>query len=158
MPTSDGPPLEDVELLAHLREAVSRADPPPADLDERARRAFGWDAAMAQLSEVVAVDAAQPALRTADASAVLRFQLDGVKLELEIEAGSDESISLVGVVEPAPQRLTVVEPSGEQVEVEVDARGRFVVETRATAVVLQMHLPGGRSVRTPVVELEPSQR
>ena len=150
----DPPPPGDDELLVDLRDALSLIDPPPADLDDRARRAFGWDAALAVLTQQATASEAEPALRSAGAATVLRYRLDMVDVQLEVEPGFDESVTIVGTVAPAAEQVHAVESTGDRNEIELDDRGRFTTVTRAAGLVLQFRFADGRGVRTPVIELD----
>ncbi len=147
--------FDDDELLAHLRDAMTLADPPPADLDERARRAFGWDAALSVLTESVSTLDAQPALRATAAPSVVEYQMPGVRVQLELEGSPNETITIIGSIDPVPTEVYLVDPNGGPIAVDVDERGRFAVNSQASAVVVQIVLPDGQFVRTPAVELTP---
>lgn len=165
-PTADpmGDPTDDsmgdaeaAALLSELRQAIHALDPPPADLADRARRSFEWDASLAVLVETESAGSAPLRSASSTASAPgsrdLEYRLDSVHLRLTVAPEGDGRFRLIGDTDPAPTVVRLQEPSGRSVEFEADHRGRFTTVSWAAAVALILEFEDGTSVRTPVFDL-----
>ncbi len=147
---------QDRELLTQLRHAVELRDPPPADLADKARRAFSWDAALQVLVEQEQSNDSVPALRRSDGPQRrdLSYRLPAVSLTLTVDETGEGSWTITGSASPAAAAVELIDHNGDTQSVDVDRKGRFTVTTWAHAVVLQLTSVDGVKVRTPVVDLD----
>ncbi|NDL56306.1 hypothetical protein [Phytoactinopolyspora mesophila] len=134
----DDPTAADHTLLADLRDALNRLDPPPAHLLDAAYNSLDWMDADAALAELVADSAvaAGVAIRAAQPPRVLTFDAGGATLVVEIltetqRSGAQPRRRVVGqLLPPGVADVEVRGTDGARVQVRSDAHGRF----RATDV------------------------
>lgn len=134
--------LDDEGLLAALREAIGRDEPPPAWSAQLAKASFGLREADAELASLVSDSergtdrGAEPVPRSRGTSRLAVFGAGGLSVAVEIEPGARAgSWRLTGQLVPAaPARILLRRAPGQvSQEVDADSRGRFAIE----------HLPGG---------------
>jgi hypothetical protein len=127
-PPSSGGASADDELLAQLRQAVSIADPAPADLASSAHSLLSWRDPDAGLALLVADSRKLAAAVRGDSDVILRYEGDGVEISVQFSPLGRGLHRLVGQVEPAAAGLVEVRrPTGPS-QVTTDEYGRFVVD------------------------------
>lgn len=123
----------DRALLADLRDALDRADPPPRHLMDAARHSLDWmdpDAALAELVSDSAL-AGAPAVRAAEPPRVLTFDAAGTTLVVEIRpsSGSREQPptrhAIGQLMPPGAADVQVRGTGGDTVQARADEYGRF---------------------------------
>ena len=125
--------LDDDELLAALREVLTRDEPPPGWSVELAKSSYGMrtvDAELAALISDSGLATAQSAVRSASAPRVAVFDAPDLSVEVEIEPGARAGMwRLIGQLIPAaPARIQVRQKPAEPVWVDADDMGRFAVD------------------------------
>lgn len=99
-------------LIAELRRAVARFDPPPADLAALGQSLLSWRDPSAELAALVA-DSRElsGAVRDGGDQVLLRFDAAGVAITLEAIPDGSGSYSLLGQLEPGePGTIEVRRP------------------------------------------------
>jgi hypothetical protein len=127
------------DLLHGLRELFDRTDPPPPEVTEFARAAFGWRTIEADLAELLDDSALEAGLATATRSGTTearRLSFRGAELAIEVEVGPATAGSrrVMGLLVPAPGAVTieVQELEGRILAtIEADELGRFRLELPA---------------------------
>jgi len=132
--------LDDEQLLAALREALSASDPPPSWCVELAKESFALrtiDAELAALTEDSALDGAaltrSTRLPADSAPRFAVFDADSLSVEIEVIPGSRAgSWQLVGrLTPPAVATVGIRRPSHDPAEVTADDFGRFMIDQLA---------------------------
>lgn len=141
-------PWDDDTLLAALG-GVLRSEPPPEVL-EAAKGLFTWrtvDAELADLTYDSLLDQEPATVRAAAQPRILTFEVEGLTIDVEVDAGPDGR-RLVGQLVPA--QSVDLELVGRDVAVPTasDALGRFVVAlpVERQRLGLRIHLADGRTV------------
>lgn len=150
----------DDELLADLRRMWQHADPMPRDLPDRVLLALELeqldvDVELLQLVSSAREDAGVRSATT-DVSTVT-FSGPTVTVMIRVRETGPDRRQLDGWLAPTrPTRVTVHHPGG-RAEVEVDARGRFVLDDIAAGltrlVLASTDDPRAKPFATPPVEL-----
>jgi hypothetical protein len=122
-------PDDTVDLTARLQR--SNDDDPPEALLAAARAAFSWRTADSELSRPAydsLLDEALTPVRGGPDARLLRFELGGLTLDLEVTA-EVETRSLVGQLTPAAQcELTIRHGGAKETSVSSDELGRFACD------------------------------
>jgi hypothetical protein len=130
MAPSPGPAASsaDDELLGELRQAVSAADPAPADLASFANSLLAWRDPEAALAVLVADSRQLAGAVRGDTEVILRYEGNGIEISVQFSPAGRGLHRLVGQVEPATAgRVEVRRPAGPS-QVTADEYGRFVVD------------------------------
>lgn len=150
----------DHALLADLARVVTRVDPVPEGLAERALFALTLEALHTEMVELVRLDTTEPALRgdvpvEAVQARTITFTAEPCTVMITLSGGAD-GVRIDGWIAPATRcTVDVVRPEG-QVRVESDDQGCFVVESvppGPASLVLRRSDGVGPAVTTPVLEL-----
>ncbi len=124
-------PDPDDVLHERLRAMLDRTEAPPAHLVDAAKQSLVWRTVDAELAELVADSAGDPAaaLRAHDAPHLLTFAAGDTVVVLEV--GHDDQLRRVigQIISPAAAHVEV-RHSGGVISADADADGRF----RASAV------------------------
>jgi hypothetical protein len=131
--TPDHPNDPDEQLVASLRDLVTRTDPVPALVVEAAKAALGWrrlDAELAELlSDSAVADETLALARGADAPVrSVSFAAGELMIDIDIHADGAQR-TLLGQLAPAAAAEIAVERAGDEARTPVttDERGRFRV-------------------------------
>lgn len=160
---SDPLDQEDREILADLARIVTRLDPVPDGLAERALFALTLEGLHAEVMELHRVDAPALALRGddwADTAAVeartITFSTDSVTVLVSLSAGPAGGVRIDGWSAPATRfAVELYRPDG-CTGTESDDEGCFVIPEVApgpASLVLRRIDGAGPTVSTPVIEL-----
>lgn len=119
--------VDDDELMTMLGEVLAPELTVPPQVLSAARQAFVWRRIDEELAELLFDSADEPvAAGLRGGAAPRQVSYASSDLLIECELGSD---TLVGQLLPADAgRLELLTPTGRRRAVEVDPRGRFVVE------------------------------
>lgn len=124
-----GAELNDDELLAALREAVTARRAVPDDFVAAAKNAFAWhniDAELAQLTYDSMRDTDLALATRTEAASIRALTFTSGHLTIELEVGTE---SLVGQVVLAQTALITIQPmTGAEIEVSADEIGCFSIE------------------------------
>ncbi len=142
--------MNDDELLAAVREAMTAMDPVPAEVVDRAHRALTWDVELAALLEEVE-SLATAGVRSATTVQDRTFESGDIELEVSISSGRIE-----GLVDPPSAMLSLVVPGREACSLDVDDSGRFAVEVDGLAAAIVVRSETGTTYRTPLLDLLPA--
>ena len=148
----------DEDLVRELSEVINRTIDHPVDTRRLADAAFSLRGLDAELATVTFDSALEPessagTRATGTDARHLRFELDDVVIELDLEADDNEALELTGVLSPpSPATITVLVRSGEfEATATVDAFGRFAFDGVPHGP-MQLHLdrPDAVAIRTDV--------
>jgi hypothetical protein len=146
---------DDETLVDELRRVVGDADPVPPHVLEAGELAFSWRTIDDEIAQLLHDSSEQPDLAGVRADAgprVLEFGGAGATVELEV-AGEGAERTLTGQLDPpAPARIEVRHPGGT-IEVDADARGRFIARAVPAGTVSLRCLLGPRALATPWLPL-----
>ena len=152
---------DDVHLLAELRAAFRREEPPPPYVIATAKAAFGLrdlDAELALLTWDSEVDAPLAAVRgpmDGDGPRALTFEREGLVVEIEVGPAAGGRTLVGQLVPPQPARVRVVTVGGEAMDLDVDELGRFARDhLPAGPVRLRVERPDAAAVVTAWVRLD----
>jgi hypothetical protein len=118
----------DEQLLAELKGVLAQVDPVPGHVTAAARAALGWrtlDEDLADLLYDSSEELEPVGVRGEDQPRMLSFRGPSLGLDVEI-SGSGADRTLTGQVLPAGPAQIVVRHTTGALELEADARGRFV--------------------------------
>ncbi len=118
----------DDDLMQRLRDVIGVTEAPPAHLLESAKSSLTWRTLDAEIADLVADSAAQPAatLRASDPPQLLTFSSGDTVIVLEVGRERHTRRLTGQVVAPPPTSATVeVRHSDGTVTVDADADGRF---------------------------------
>ncbi|CAN5228055.1 hypothetical protein BH20ACT8_BH20ACT8_09290 [soil metagenome] len=123
----------DETLTAELRAVAGRLDPPPPQLRDAARMAFGWRSVDNELAELVSDSAIDhPALsgvRAGTGPRLLTFMAPQVEVEIELQVSDMPSGRLlVGQVVPPQEARIEVRRGDAVVAGDADPLGRFAID------------------------------
>jgi hypothetical protein len=147
---------EDEALLARLRLVAVQVDPVPELVEESARAAFAMRRIDAELAELVADSATDPAAvamrGTTDEIRMITFSAESVSFEIQVTPSGGQ-LSILGLVSGATGPIEVETPTGHVTEV-LDDLGRFwVSELDAGPVRFRVTPESGHAVTTTWVNL-----
>lgn len=152
----------DIALLAEVAELYDTADPVPVDLVDRVRFSLALDEVFYEVAQITRMPADTASVRTSLADAVrtdtLSFAAEQLSAMVTVSRAGVGRVRVDGWVTPPGERRVTVRMQGSEMEVLVDADGRFVADDlRAGFVQLVFHpLPdedGTGPVVTPLFKL-----
>ncbi|MDX6720881.1 MAG: hypothetical protein QOJ63_3135 [Solirubrobacteraceae bacterium] len=120
---------DDDTILDELRRVFAAIDPIPDPVRRAARAAIEWRTTGAELAGLVhdsIVDGPATAGRDGTGSRVLTFEAPDLTIALEAQADADETLRLVGRLDPPQPAQIVVRHGSELIATRADERGRFV--------------------------------
>lgn len=154
-----GQPLDDVdlEILTQLREALDRADPMPADLDERVQFALTVQALHAEIAELQRVPGELTGVRSHDYERVDTVTFTGTSMSAVVTTTQidHESARVDGWID-GPVAEVELRERNRTSTVSVDDEGRFAfghVERGLIQLVFRFADPEVSPVITPSMEV-----
>lgn len=133
----------DDELFDALANAVVNTDPMPPSVASFGRSVFALIDLESELAELVAdsADGELVALRSSETARTVLFRIRDIEIELELAPEA------FGSVDPVPEQVTLVTPSGET-DLAVSGAGvfRFALPSESFSIRVVVD---GTSVRTP---------
>lgn len=146
------------DLLDRLRMGMAHADPPPPELTDTAKAAFGLGRLEDELAELLHDTALEPAGTRGDddgAPRLVSFGATEVGADVQISAAimADEGWTVTGMV-TGPVSLLVLQTPDAERKVDLDQHGRFRAEGVVGRVLrLQLATRSGYNVVTPWVRV-----
>ena len=148
---------DDELLLAELRHAVARFDPPPASTTEFTLDLLSWRDPDAELAALIADSRELAGAVRGDKEEVLfRFEAEPYAITVEAVPDATGKFRIVGQVEPGVTGQVEIRqgPDKQQLSVACDEWGRFEAYPVASGPVsLRLTPEGGHPVRTTWVVL-----
>jgi hypothetical protein len=145
---------DDLRLLGELRDAFSRAEPPPRSVVAAAKAAYALRALDAELALLIwdsEVDAPLATVRGpvgVDDPRSMTFEVDALAVEVEVGPVASGRPMLGQLVPPEGARVLLVRSDGEPGVLQADELGRFAVDALPPGPLrLRVERPG----RAPVV-------
>ncbi len=153
-------PDDDEALLAELRHAVARFDPPPASVDEFTMDLLSWRDPDAELAALIA-DSRElaGAVRGGKEEVLLRFEAAPYAITLEASPDASGRYRVIGQVEPGVAgRVDIRQgdagPGQTELSVQCDEWGRFeAYPVGSGPISLRLTPDDGHPVRTTWVVL-----
>jgi hypothetical protein len=128
----DGDISRDEQLLAELRAAAGRIDPPPPEVIEAAHAVFTWRTIDAELAELtydsLMDDRPLVGIRGGGGPQVLSFEAPEVTIDLEIARQPGDRRRLVGQLAPPQPASIEIRTLHGTTAAQADERGRLLVD------------------------------